>query len=302
MAASDLVCVLLNWPLYATEGMLKPGGSLITNSAFATICCKMGIFSRSVSSVVSILSLMLVAVDRFIVTAFPLKALNISQKPRIFFLLISWLLPAISLVPYLFYTKIVEIENQTFCRNLTSGYLLRIYYAVAFVLFYCAPLISILILYPRIMKHLRTSRVKLDNRGGRTALASKRRLKQSRNIMKIFGSIVLTFFICWTPYYVYLFLKSFYPSIFLKDKCLFLVGLFYYLFPILSTVTNPFILILFSTSYREAIKSLCISSCLLPKRPSRRIAPVTVSKQAGSLETHELKQPLRPRPHVSGYR
>ena len=147
MAASDLVCVLLNWPLYATEGMLKPGGSRITNSAFATICCKMGIYSRSVSYVVSILSLMLVAVDRFIVTAFPLKALNISQKPRIFFLLISWLLPAIFLVPYLFYTKIVEIENQTFCRNLTSGYLLRIYYAVAFVLFYCAPLISILILY-----------------------------------------------------------------------------------------------------------------------------------------------------------
>ena len=292
MAASDLVCVLLNWPLYATEGMLKPGGSLITNSAFATICCKMGIYSRSVSYVVSILSLMLVAVDRFIVTAFPLKALNISRKPRIFFLLISWLLPAISLVPYLFYTKIVEIENQTFCRNLTSGFFLRIYYAVGFVLFYCAPLISILILYPRIMKHLRTSRVKVDNGGGRTALASKR-LKQSRNIMKIFGSIVLTFFICWTPYYVYLFLKSFYPSIFLKDKCLFLVGLFYYLFPILSTVTNPFILMLFSTSYREAIKSLCISSCLLPKRPSRRIAPVTVSQQART---------LRPRTHVSGYR
>ena len=84
MAASDLVCVLLNWPLYATEGMLKPGGS------------------RSVSYVVSILSLMLIAVDRFIVTAFPLNALNISRKPRIFFLLISWLLPAISLVPYLF--------------------------------------------------------------------------------------------------------------------------------------------------------------------------------------------------------
>ena len=123
MAASDLVCVLLNWPLYATEGMTKPtGGSLITNSAFATICCKLRIYSRSVSYVVSILSLMLVAVDRFIVTAFPLKALNISRKPRIFFLYISWLLPGIFLVPYLFNTKIVDIENQTFCRNLTSGY------------------------------------------------------------------------------------------------------------------------------------------------------------------------------------
>ena len=257
--------------------MLKPGGSLITNSAFATICCKMGIYSRSVSYVVSILSLMLVAVDRFIVTAFPLKALNISQKPRIFFLLISWLFPVISLVPYLFNTKIVEIENQTFCRNLTSGYLLRIYYAVGFVLFYCAPLISILILYPRIMKHLRISRVKVDNRRRENCSCFKKTETKPKHHEN----------------YVYLFLKSFYPSIFLKDKCLFLVGLFYYLFPILSTVTNPFILMLFSTSYREAIKSLCISSCLLPKRPSRRIAPITVSQQART---------LRPRTHVSGYR
>ena len=47
MASSDLVCVLLNWPLYATEGMIKPaGGSLITNSAFATICCSEFIHDR----------------------------------------------------------------------------------------------------------------------------------------------------------------------------------------------------------------------------------------------------------------
>ena len=138
------------------------------------------------------------------------------------------------------------------------------------------------------MKHLRRSKAKLHNSEGIVARSSKT-LRQSRNIMKIFGSIALTFIICWTPHYVYLFLKSFYPSIFHKDKCLFLVGLFYYLFPILSTATNPFILILFSTSYREAVKSLCLSSRLFSKRLSRRIVPVTDSPQVQTLDLHELK-------------
>ena len=30
MAVSDLIAVILNWPLYATEGMLKPGGTLLS--------------------------------------------------------------------------------------------------------------------------------------------------------------------------------------------------------------------------------------------------------------------------------
>ena len=66
MAISDVISVLLNWPLYATEGMLKPGGSLITNQAIATFFCKLGIYSRAVLYVVSIESLVLISLDRFI--------------------------------------------------------------------------------------------------------------------------------------------------------------------------------------------------------------------------------------------
>ena len=70
MAVSDLICVLFNWPLYVTEGMLKPGGNLITEPFFASSFCKLGIYVRAMSYVVSILSLVLIAVDRYIATAF----------------------------------------------------------------------------------------------------------------------------------------------------------------------------------------------------------------------------------------
>ena len=80
MAISDLVSVVLNWPLYATEGMLKAGGSLITDPKLATFACKLGIYSRAVSYAVSILSLVLIAVDRFIAIVFPFKAHTITTR------------------------------------------------------------------------------------------------------------------------------------------------------------------------------------------------------------------------------
>jgi len=39
MAISDLVFVVLTWPLFATEGMLKAGGSLIADPKLATLAC-----------------------------------------------------------------------------------------------------------------------------------------------------------------------------------------------------------------------------------------------------------------------
>ena len=259
MAISDLVSIVLAWPLYATEGMLKAGGSLIAIPKLATFACKLGIYSRAVSYVVSIQSLVLIAVDRFLATAFPLKTLKITTRIRAVFLLLTWVLPLLAFIPYFVYSEIVKVEQQTFCRNTISGLGLTIYHLVGFVVIYCVPLILILVLYHLIMKHLKR-RAKLDN-GNRSNIHAKR-VKQNENIMKIFGSITLEFFTCWTPLYAYLFLKMLYPSIFRKDKCLFFVGLFYYIFPLLSTALNPFVLIAFSSNYRAAVKDvICLPMC-----------------------------------------
>jgi len=259
MAISDLVSAVLAWPLYATEGMLKAGGSLITDPKLATFACKLGIYSRAVSYVVSIQSLVLIALDRFIAIVLPLKALKITTRIRTVFLLLNWVLPLLAFIPYFVYSEIVQEERHTFCRNRLSGLALKIYHLFGFAVLYCVPLILILVLYHLIMKHLKR-RAKLDQ-GNRSNIHAKR-VKQNENIMKIFGSVTLGFFTCWTPLYVYLFLQMLYTSIFKKDKCLLFVGLFYYIFPLLSTAINPLILIAFSSNYRAAVKELmCSLTC-----------------------------------------
>ena len=196
---------------------------------------------------------MLIAVDRFLAIVFPLKTLKITSRIRAVFLLLTWVLPLLAFIPYFAYSEIVKEGQQTFSRNMMSGLALRIYHLVGFVVIYCVPLILILVLYHLTMKHLKR-RAKLDN-GNRSNIHAKR-VKQNENIMKIFGSITLGFFTCWTPLYAYLFLKMLYLSIFRKDKCLFSVGLFFYIFPLLSTALNPFVLIAFSSNYRAAVKDV----------------------------------------------
>ena len=261
MAVSDLICVLFNWPLYTTEGMLKPGGNLITEPFLASLFCKLGIYVRAMSYVVSILSLVLIAVDRYIATAFPLRASRITGKMRAISLTLCWCLPTAFLAPYLIHSQIVQIDEHAFCRNMMGPNKLKIYSFWGFVVFYCVPLVLIIVLYSRIVKYLQ---------------------RQNQNILKIFGSIVLGFFACWTPLYIYMFLKSLYPSILEKDKCLLLklVGILYYIFPVLSTAINPFILITFSSSFRTAVKSECFRF-LSWKNHSRQFARVRVVSPQG---------------------
>ena len=132
--------------------MLKSGGGLISQPFLASLSCKLGIYSRSLSYVVSILSLVLMAVDRFTATAFPLNTVHVSGRIQKTLLFPTWLLPALSLAPFIVHVKIIEVKRQSFCRNMMSKSSLKIYYFFAFVLLYCVPLILILVLYPLIMK------------------------------------------------------------------------------------------------------------------------------------------------------
>ena len=269
MAISDVVSVLLNWPLYVTEGMLKPGGSLITNQAIATFFCKLGIYSRAVLYVVSIESLVLISVDRFIAIVFPLKAIKITARVRKILLLLSWLLPVLGATPYFYHSKILLEGRQTFCRNFMSTLLFKVYQFASFILFYFAPLVVLLVVHYIGFKHLKKRLVfEISSNEGSTHTL---RSKENQNILKIFRAVTLGFFMCWTPLYIYLILKSSHPTIVLNDKCLLFIGLLYYVFPLISTAINPFILITLSSNYRAAVKDVLAKCFAVFKCRSNKI-------------------------------
>ena len=155
MAVSDILASSANWPVYATEGIIirKP----MIEGSVATKVCKLGHYFRAVSLAVSVLSLLLVVVDRYIAIVLPFKAIYVRTRLRAALVMFAWTLSLLIFIPYASSSEIIQKGHQTFCRTFASWNKIEKYvvFTVGFFIFYCVPLFSIIVLYSRIMKSLR---------------------------------------------------------------------------------------------------------------------------------------------------
>ncbi|XP_020625704.1 neuromedin-U receptor 2-like [Orbicella faveolata] len=270
MAVSDLLSALTNWPLYATEGMLSGKSSI--EGSMATFVCKMGMYSRAVSQAVSVLSLVLIVVERFVAIVHPFHATMLTTRLRAGLLLITWIFPLSGGFPYVWFAKIVQDGPQTFCRFSWARLELSIFYTIGFLIFYCVPFIVIIVLYRRIMKSM-TQVGPVDETYQENISARNR--QQNKTVMKVFISIVTAFFLCWTPLCVYLVFRMAFPSFFTNDlrKLRLHVGLFFYVFPSLSTAVNPIILFVSSSRFSSALREIFGCVNCKPSCYSGRVAP-----------------------------
>ena len=255
MAVSDFLSSLTLWPLYLTDEIITQRGSLIQGFV-ATIGCKVGVFTRNVSHSVSILSLFLIAVDRFIATVHPLKVTLLTKNIRASLLLSTWIIAIGGSFITFLHSRVDKVGHETFCRLALATDKMIILYTFVIILL-IALYSSTLILYLRITRVLQ-SRLQTKHCAQNLDVISARqnRVKHNRNVMKIFRSIVIAFFICWFFFCCYLILKIVFPQLFVSDKCKIALGFSYYVFPLLSTVVNPVILFSFSSSYRHALKEI----------------------------------------------
>ena len=253
MAVSDILSASTNWPLSATEGFLSRQHMM--EGPMATFVCKLGHYSRAISQAVSVLSLLLIVVDRYIAIVLPFRSILVTRRFKTALFLFSWIFSLVIAFAYVWSTRIVQESHQKHCRTFVSWNKMEksVFYTVGFIIFYCVPLISIIVLYSRIMKSLRQTRP-----GGEGQENVRiRNLHQNKNIMKVFLWIVSAFFICWTPLCLYIVLKKIFPvSLFTKDPCRLFVGLFFYVFPTLSTVFNPVILFVASSRFFKALNEM----------------------------------------------
>ena len=255
IAVSDFLSSLTSWPLYFTDEIIISPGILI-QGPLATSGCKIGVYVRLVSTSVSILSLLLIATDRYIAIVFPFKtSLLLSRKVRITTLVAVWAVSMSYSFPMLYFSKVEDVSEERFCRFAwNDAVTLIIYYVSGITMINVVPRIVIVILYSRIMQTLR-KKIYPGPLFGSINLEGKRN-KEMQNIMKIFKSIVIAYTACFFLLCVYLILKMFFPEILTKDKCKWILGFSYFVFPLLSTAIIPIILFLFSSNFRHALQTL----------------------------------------------
>ena len=191
--------------------------------------------------------------DRFIATVFPLKTTLLTKTIRAALIFLTWLLSIGWSFPSFYYSKVEKVGHETFCRLVLNASAITRYYSFGLFMI-IAFLIAIIILYSRIMRVLST-RLQPEY-GTEGSSAERTRNKYNQNVMKIFKSIVIAYFVCYFLFCIYLILKLIFPGIFIRDKCKLILGFSYFVFPILNTVLNPIILFSFSSNFRQALKEL----------------------------------------------
>ena len=256
MASSDLLypIFLMPWNLsFLHTNTFLIGGQL------GQALCKLVPFIISVSFVVSIQNLILIAVDRFGAVVFPLRSPLIRSKLCPFFIIATWIVAAAVSSPDLFTYELVEYPEGT-CRCVEnwkteafgeSSSFARFSLAY-YILFIYIPVLLLVILYSIIVIKLKTQ----AHPGEQSANSQQQRDRRNRSVLQMSIAIVTVSVLCWLPYSIN-FLIVWYRD----SSTLFSCSFWIYCEVTLCMVSaycaiNPVICFMFSRNYRKALKRL----------------------------------------------
>ena len=252
MAMSDLLSpiILIPWQiqrLYIDSWLI--GGPL------GQALCKLVAFAREVSILVSIQSLVLIAVDRFGAVVVPLRSPLISSKLCAFFILATWIVAMAVISPHLFAMKLFEYPGGMWCGNKWDevfGETFQSYFMVILIVFIFIPFVVIAILHIIIVLTLKSQKIP----GEQSANAEvEQRRQRERKVLKMAIAIVLGFAICWLPVLIRHLLVLFASDIVISCDFKHFSSVAF-LMVNANCAINPCICFIFSSNYREGPKSL----------------------------------------------
>ena len=212
------------------------------------VLCKIVSLSHEISICVSILTVVVIASDRFFAVAFPLRVV-ISRKLSIVLLCGTWLIALAARSPMFYGVKMIRFQSgELGCfwfPNLVfqAERAIKVYHYFMVVAFYGLPLFCIIVLYTGIVIFLRRRTGLIDNITRRRALAT------NRKVTNMILAVITAFLLCWLLYFLLLPLDGFWNG---SIPC----GLYFARFFLghVNSACNPIICLVFSENYRNGIK------------------------------------------------
>ena len=249
MAMSDLLYTVFLFPWNLTK---LHANSLLISGPLGEVLCKLVPFLTHVSSRVSILSLVLIAVDRFRAVVFPLRYPFISSKLCHFFIAVIWIVAMAICTPFLIANKLVEYPGQLACLTLWNEAFEdpashRRYLLSVIVVFFYIPIAILAVLYSIILIKLKSKKTP----GEQTFNAEQQRARRNRNVLKMAIAIVLAFVLCWVPLSIVKFFSG--DGFSCRISVYWSIALFT---ARINSAINPCICFIFSENYRRGLKRL----------------------------------------------
>ena len=261
MAISDLMIPVIHLPWWMSCPYLD--GLWLVDGVIGTVLCKLVWNTLSLSTVVSVVNMLVIAVDRFRAVLFPMKSALLSQNKRRLIIAATWLF-SVALHGHIFYaTKVVPRDTGPYCTfqwepesHMQKVLQINLLAAVSLI---SVSAIVLTILYSSIIfsLHRRIKHLHLANE------IIKKRESKNRKIAYMLVTIVVVFYIVWIPYAIA-------HNIWLSCFTLWLA----LMFPLLYPLVNPLVYYIFNEEYRQGFRELlccpwpCANKCKECFQPS----------------------------------
>ena len=269
MSAADLLITVFYMPRMISRTFLGMDWGI--SGDLGHVLCKVLPFTQELSASVSVLTLILMAVDRFFAVLYPLKRL-VTNRVAYASIALVWMIAVAIRLPMFYGVRFtLAEEGKTFCHLEFDSELASVLYVkFAFIMFYVVPLFVIMVLYGAVLvslKKRKTIGVDLSNIQRRC----KDRLKRTRKVMNMLFTIVLIFAAGWC-------LHFFLPVLFFRFRTKVCVLVFpaFFLGHATSAI-NPCIYLVYIENYRRGFREILNPLCMrcIPGRSSgSRVVPV----------------------------
>lgn len=246
-----------------------------------TITCKALFYVMPVSIAATVLTMLIISIDRFYAVFYPLRG-KLFRKPR-FLSAIIWILSLVLMIPYAFYSEVdFDIgQNVYVCLQFSSRadpYVVKIFQICLFVVLYALPLFTMAVLYVLICRKLWLRKIP-----GNISSTNRAVMEMSkRRVVRLVAILVVVFALCWFPTYVNHYFWFVRPEHYHKVRIE-----IYFVFAWLAhanSAINPCLYVILSGSFRRELASalaccpcLRCCSCLSNCRNRRRAAVVRIT-------------------------
>ncbi|XDV50202.1 hypothetical protein PO909_019303 [Leuciscus waleckii] len=200
LALTDFLMCVTQAPIFFTTSMHK-------RWIFGEKGCELYAFCGALFGICSMITLMVIAVDRYFVITRPLASIGVlSQKRALLILLIAWAYSlGWSLPPFFGWSAYVPEGLLTSCTwdYMTFTPSVRAYTMLLFTFVFFIPLIVIIYCYFFIFRSIRSTNEAVGKMNGdnkRDSIKRFQRLKNEWKMAKIALIVILMYVISWSPY------------------------------------------------------------------------------------------------------
>lgn len=190
LALSDILMCIIAVPF-------TPLYSFIGEWIFGTVLCHLITFSQSISVYISTLTLMSIAVDRFVVIMYPFKE-RMRLQTAVIIICIIWIFSIVATLPYGVFMNLVEISGKRYCEERWPSEMSRHVFSVCTsILQFVVPFVVITYCYIRISIRL-SVQAKLKP-GAKSSRKDEAEWERKCSINRMLIAMVAIFAISWFP-------------------------------------------------------------------------------------------------------